>query len=131
FFLPLLIGSSGNAGSQASTLVVRAMTTHDVEMKDWLKLFSKDFFVSLLLGVTMALIVSGLGFLRVGSVTLALVLAVAMLVNVIIGSIMGTLLPFILRLFRLDPAAASAPLIASLADISGVLIYFSVASLIL
>ncbi len=127
FFLPLLVDSGGNAGSQASTLMIRAMAVGDIKVKDWLKLFTKEISVSLFLGLTMALAVSTIGFYR-GGMDIAIVVSLTMVLIVMVGSLIGMSLPFIFRKMRLDPATASAPLITSIADIVGVLIYFSIAS---
>lgn len=126
FFLPLLIDSGGNAGSQSATLMIRALAIGDVEMKDWFKLLSKELFVSLLLGLTMALGVSLVASFRAPEVMI--VVASTMVFTVMAGSVFGMLLPFIFTRFKMDPAAASAPLITSISDITGVLIYFSIAS---
>lgn len=130
FFLPLLIDSSGNAGSQSATLMVRALATGDVKLSDWGKLLGRELFVGSMLGATMALAVLPIGALR-GGPEVAAVVALTMLLIVIVGSLIGLSLPFLLSKFKLDPAAASAPLITSLADISGVLIYFSLATWLL
>lgn len=126
FFLPLLIDSGGNAGSQSATLMIRALAMGDVEIRDWTKLLGKELLVSLLLGLTMALGVSFVSAFRAPEIML--VLAVTMTLIVIVGSLIGMLLPFIFTRPKIDPATASAPLITSLADILGVLIYFTVAS---
>jgi magnesium transporter len=130
FFLPLLIDSGGNAGSQAATLMIRALSVGDVKLNDWWRLLLRDVSVALLLGVVMGLAVWGLGIYR-GGFEVGLAVALTMVCVVLIGSTIGTLLPFILSRFRFDPATASAPLITSLADIIGVIIYFSIASWIL
>lgn len=127
FFLPLLIDSAGNAGSQAATLTIRAMATGDVKMADWLHMLGKELRVAALIGATMALAVSVLGVYR-GGWELAVVVAAAMGVVIMVGSVIGMSLPFLLNRFRLDPATASAPLVTSIADITGVLVYFSIAS---
>jgi magnesium transporter len=127
FFLPLLIDSGGNAGSQAATLVIRAMAMNEVVPRNWLKLVMRDLCVSILLGLTMGAAVSLLGIYR-GGMIVGISVAISMLAVVIMGSTVGTILPFILKLFKLDPATASAPLITSIADILGVVIYFSIAS---
>ncbi|SEO73622.1 magnesium transporter [Aquisalimonas asiatica] len=127
FFLPLIVDSGGNAGSQSATLMVRALATGDVRMKDWLRLWGKELGVAIGLGATMALAVSVLGLWR-GGTELALIVSLAMLCVVIMGSMIGMLLPFGLARFNLDPAAASAPLITSIADFFGILIYFSIAT---
>lgn len=126
FFLPLLIGSGGNAGAQSATLIIRALATGDVELKDWFHLVGKEVLVSLLLGATMALGVSLVASLRAPEIIV--VVGISMICIVLVGSILGLLLPFIFHRFKLDPATASAPLITSIADISGVLIYFTIAN---
>lgn len=130
FFLPLLIASSGNAGAQSATLTVRALATGDIRPKDWGRMLGRELLVAVLLGATMGLIVSMLGIVR-GGVGVALVVAVTMVLVVVVGSLLGMSLPFVLERLRLDPATASVPLVTSLADISGVLIYFSLASWVL
>lgn len=130
FFLPLLVDSGGNAGSQAATLMVRGMATGDVRNRDWAKLLGREVGVALALGLTMALAVSVVGIFRAGS-EIALVVALSMVLIVTVGSLIGMILPFILQRFKLDPATASAPLVTSIADASGVLIYFALATAIL
>lgn len=130
FFLPLLVDSGGNAGSQSATLVIRALATEDVKIKDWFKMFMKEIAVSVAIGLTMALAVSTIGIFR-GGFEIALVVSSTMALIVVVGSLIGMSLPFIFRKFNLDPATASAPLITSICDISGVLIYFGMASIIL
>ena len=130
FFLPLLIASSGNAGSQAATLTIRAMAVGDVQLRDWGRMMGRELMVALLLGLTMALAVSLLGIFR-GGVEIAMVVALTMITIVVIGSLLGLSLPFVLRIFNLDPATASTPLVTSLADVAGVLIYFSIATWLL
>jgi len=126
FFLPLLIDSGGNAGSQSATLMVRALATGDVRNADWFKLISKELVVALAIGLTMAVGVSAISFFRAPEVLV--VVALTMTLIVLVGSLLGMSLPFLLTRFGFDPATASAPLITSLADISGVLIYFSIAT---
>jgi len=126
FFLPLLIASGGNAGSQASTLMVRAMATGDVTKRDWLGLVTKEVGISLCLGLTMALAVSSIAAVRAPEVMVPV--AIAMVGTVAFGSLLGISLPFVLERFKQDPATASAPLITSMADIGGVLIYFTIAT---
>jgi magnesium transporter len=125
-FLPLLIGSGGNAGSQSATLMVRALATGDVRGADWFRMVGRELRVALLLGVAMAVAVAAVAFFRAPEILA--VVTVTMTLIVLVGSILGMSLPFLLTRFGLDPATASAPLVASLADISGILIYFSVAS---
>ena len=126
FFLPLLIDSGGNAGSQAATLMVRALATGDVELGDWVRLFAKEVAVALALGATMGLGAAVIASFRAPEVIG--VVAVAMVLVVLVGSLIGMLLPFLFTRFGFDPATASAPLITSVADIFGVVIYFAIAA---
>lgn len=126
FFLPLLIGSGGNAGAQSATLMIRSLAIGDVEMKDWFRLIGKEFLVSFLLGITMAAGVSLIASVRAPEYIF--IVATTMVIAVMAGSLIGMLLPFLFTKLKLDPAAASAPLITSIADITGVMIYFTIAS---
>lgn len=130
FFLPLLIDSGGNAGSQAATLMVRALATGEVVMRDWTRMLGREVMVAAGLGVTMAVAVSLLGLYR-GGTEIALVVALTMVLVVVVGSVIGMSLPFLLSRFRFDPATASGPLITSIADAAGVIIYFTIATSIL
>jgi magnesium transporter len=130
FFLPLLIASSGNAGAQASTMMVRALATGDVVIKDWGRMLVREILVATALGLTMAFAVSWIGLIR-GGPDIALVVALTMVAVVLAGSLLGMSLPFLFSRLNMDPATASGPLVTSIADIAGVLIYFSIASAIL
>ena len=127
FFLPLLIGSSGNAGAQSGTLMVRALATGDIKLRDWGYLLGKECLVAGLLGFTMAAAVVGLGWWR-GGYDIAMGVAMTMMLVVLAGSLIGLSLPFLLSRFNLDPATASGPLITSIADVAGVVLYFSIAT---
>ena len=129
-FLPLLIDSGGNAGSQAAILMVRALGTGDVKIKDWFKLIKRELIISLLLGITMAFGAGAIGAIR-GGQQIALVVGISMILIVVSGSLIGMSLPFIFTKLKRDPASASGPLVTSIADISGVIIYFSIANFIL
>lgn len=130
FFLPLLIDSGGNAGSQAATLVIRSMALGEVRLLDYLKVSFREMKVAFLLGLSMSAAVFFLAWWRSG-IDVAQVVALSMTIIVIVGSLVGMSLPFILRKVGFDPAAASAPLVTSIADIAGVLIYLGIASAML
>ncbi len=130
-FLPVLVDTAGNAGSQSATLVIRALALGTVQKKDWLYLFGKEFLVASLIGITMGLGISVMGIVRGKNIIIAEVVVISMIVNVIIGSLIGILLPFIFAKFKKDPATASTPLITTLADIIGTGIFLSTAYLIL
>ncbi|OJV83137.1 MAG: magnesium transporter [Bacteroidia bacterium 44-10] len=125
FFLPLLIDGGGNAGSQSATLMIRALAMGDVRRQDWIRLLSKEFTVSLMLGITMAAGVSLIASFRAPDIIP--VVAITMVATVMVGSVIGMMLPLIFTRLKLDPATASAPMITTIADIMGVLIYFSMA----
>jgi magnesium transporter len=138
-FVPLIISSGGNSGSQASTLVIRAMALDELRLRDWWRVIQRELFTGLALGFVLGV----MGLLRVviwnaikpvyGEHAMAIGLTVFFsLVGVItFGTLVGSLLPFILRRFRIDPATASAPFVATLVDVTGLVIYFSVAILFL
>jgi magnesium transporter len=126
FFLPLIIDSGGNAGSQSATLMIRALAVGDVRANDWLRLLGKELGIALALGLTMALAASLVAYFRAPEIML--VVALTMTIIVLVGSLIGMSLPFVFTRLGWDPATASGPLITSLADISGVLIYFSIAT---
>lgn len=130
FFMPLLLGTGGNTGSQAATLVVRALSTGDLEPTDWLRGVGKEMLVGLTLAVAMGLCTALLGFWR-GDWHLALVVALSMAGIVVWTNLMGTVLPFVLVRLRMDPAVASSPLITSVSDVTGLIIYFLIARAIL
>ncbi|MCK5875776.1 MAG: magnesium transporter [Alcanivoracaceae bacterium] len=130
FFLPLLVASAGNAGAQSATLMVRGLATGDVSGRDALKLLGREILVAGALGLTMSAAVMAVGFLRAGF-DIALVVSLTMMLVVMIGSLIGMVLPLALVRFKFDPATASTPLITTIADVSGVLIYFAIASTLL
>ena len=127
FFLPLLIDSGGNAGSQSATLMVRSLATGEVQLNDWSWMIGREVMVAALMGLSMAVAVSLIGIFRAGP-EIAVVVATSMVLIVIVGSIIGMALPFLLTKLNLDPATASAPLVTSIADAAGVLIYFAIAT---
>ncbi len=130
FFMPLLVGSGGNAGSQSAALMVRALATGEVEFKDWTKVLGRECFVAGALGLTMGATVFALGLFR-GGPEIAIVVSFAMVCVVVVGSLFGLCLPFVLSRIKLDPATASGPLVTTIVDACGVLIYFGFAKLML
>ncbi len=130
FFIPLLIDTGGNTGAQAASLIVRALATEDVELNRWFETIMKEIGEGLLLGLTMGIAAVTLGYF-IADVSVALVVGVTMLALVLVSNIVGIALPFVLTRFGLDPAVASSPLITTIVDAVGLLIYFSVATLVL
>ncbi|HMO19317.1 MAG TPA: magnesium transporter [Oligoflexia bacterium] len=127
FFLPLLIGSGGNTGSQVATLMIRALATKDVETSQWMKIFIKEYALGICLGLAMGIASFGLGYLK-GGTQVGLIISLSMFSIVLASNLIGTLLPFILTKLNIDPAFASSPLVTTLADATGLLIYFSIAT---
>ena len=131
-FIPMLTGSGGNAGSQASTLVIRAMATHDIEPSDWLKVVLKEITVCLICGIALVLV----AFLKCyffDKVTLdiALVVALTIISIVVLAKAIGSLLPIVAEKFGADPAIMASPLITTIVDSLGLIVYFNIAQMIL
>jgi magnesium transporter len=130
FFIPLLIDSGGNVGTQAAAMLVRALATREVLPADWRRTLARELSVGLALGVTLGLAGSALGVLR-GGVEIGVVVGISMFLIVIITNVLGVTLPLVLVRWRLDPAVASSPMITSIADSLGLAIYFAVATSLL
>ena len=130
FFIPLLIATGGNAGAQSATLMVRALATGDISTGYWLNAMAKELAMGATLGLTMGLGGWALGLFR-GGFDVGLVVGLSMILIVIVASILGAALPFLLTRFRIDPAVASSPLITTVVDGAGLLIYFTIANRIL
>ena len=138
-FLPLIISSGGNSGSQASMLIIRAMALGEITLPDWFRVMRKEIVSGLLLGAVLGII----GFMRVAIwaqfstiygphwMLVALTVGFALVGVVLWGSLSGSMLPFILRRVGADPATSSAPFVATLVDVTGLIIYFSIALLIM
>jgi len=130
FFLPLLIASGGNAGTQSATLMVRALATGDVRPRDFGRLLGREVLIALAMGLTMSAAVALIGLWR-GGPEIAVVVALAMVTIVFVGTIFGMALPFLFAKLSRDPAAAAGPLVSSVADVVGVMTYFGIAALLL
>lgn len=139
-FVPLIISSGGNSGSQAATIIVRSLALRELRLRDWWRVLFRELRVSITLGAWLGLI----GFLRVvlwqhlgwidygeHYLLVGITVWVSLIGVVTFGSVTGSMLPFILRGVRLDPATSSAPFVATLVDVTGLVIYFTVAMLIL
>jgi magnesium transporter len=130
FFIPLLIDTGGNTGAQSATLMVRALATDDLSIKDWLRTLGKELGVGLLLGLTMATASFPLGYWR-GGLPVAVIVSATMITLVTIANLVGMLLPFILTRLKMDPTVASSPLITTVVDALGLFIYFIIATLVI
>ncbi|MFA6597875.1 MAG: magnesium transporter [Ignavibacteriaceae bacterium] len=138
-FVPLIISSGGNSGSQAATLVIRALSLGEVSIRDWFFVMKRELLSGLILGAILAV----LGFLRITLwqnfsgmygphwLLIAFTVSVALIGVVMWGTLMGSMLPLGLKKIGFDPAASSAPFVATLVDVTGLMIYFSIALLLL
>jgi magnesium transporter len=138
-FVPLIISSGGNSGSQAATLIVRALAVGEVKLRDWWMVMRREVLSGLLLGITLGTI----GFLRIALWTVftdlygphwllvGITVGLSLIGIVLWGTLSGAMLPFVLKRLGLDPATSSAPFVATLVDVTGLVIYFSVALVVL
>jgi magnesium transporter len=139
-FIPLIISSGGNSGSQASSIIIRAMALGEVKFKDWWYVMRKE----IISGIVLGLILGTVGFLRIliwqqlhfynyGEHWLLVALTVffALIGVVVWGTLSGSMLPLLLKKLGADPAASSAPFVATLVDVTGLVIYFSVAYIVM
>jgi magnesium transporter len=138
-FIPLIISSGGNSGSQATSLIIRALALQEIKLRDWGRVLFREICTGLLLG----LILGGIGLLRIvfwptrneiygeHYFRIGLTVSIALLGVVLWGCVAGSMLPFVLRRLGLDPATASAPFVATLVDVTGLVIYFTAASALL
>ena len=138
-FIPLIISSGGNSGSQATTLIIRSLALRELRLSDWRRVMGRE----ILTGVSLGGILAVIGMVRIllwpnratayteHYVLVALTVGLSLIGVVLFGSVVGAMLPFLLRSLRLDPASASAPFVATLVDVTGLVIYFSVARMLL
>jgi magnesium transporter len=138
-FIPLIVSSGGNSGSQASTLIIRALALGEITVNDWWRIMRKEIITGALLG----LILGTLGFVRVGAwnifteiygeqwLAIGLTIGISVSFVVLWGTVMGSMMPLLLKRLGADPATSSAPFIATLVDVTGLVIYFSIAALLL
>lgn len=139
-FVPLIISSGGNSGSQAATLIIRAMALKEITLKDWWYVARRE----LLSGLTLGLVLGAIGFIRIALwqnmgifdygqhwVLVGWTIFFSLIGIVLWGTLTGSLIPMFLKKLKLDPATSSAPFVATLVDVTGLVIYFSIASIIL
>jgi magnesium transporter len=139
FFVPLIMSSGGNSGSQASTLIIQAMALGEVTISDWWRVMRREILSGLMLGVTLGVI----GFLRITAwvpfshiygrhwMMVAITVGCTLVGIVLWGSLAGSMLPLLLKKLGFDPATSSAPFVATLVDVTGLIIYFSIASIVM
>jgi magnesium transporter len=139
-FIPLIISSGGNSGSQAATLIIRAMALSEITLSDWWRVMKKEVVSGLLLGLFLGIL--GFGRIFIYSIAfpevygdmwlaLAIIVGISLIGVVMWGTFSGSMLPFLLKKLKIDPAASSAPFVATLVDVTGLIIYFTVASIVM
>lgn len=139
-FVPLIISSGGNSGSQAATLIIRAMALREISIRDWWYVMKRE----ILSGLTLGLVLGIIGFARILAwqkigiynygphwFLLAITVSLSLIGIVMWGTLSGSMIPIILKKLRLDPATSSAPFVATLVDVTGLIMYFSIAALLL
>ena len=138
-FIPLIISSGGNSGSQAATLVIRALAVGEITLSDWWLIMKREIFSGLVLGLILGVI----GFVQVGLIAnisetlslhwvlIAITVSISIIGIVIWGTLSGSMLPIILKKLGADPATSSTPLVTTIVDVTGLIIYFTVAVIIL
>jgi magnesium transporter len=140
FFIPMIISSGGNSGSQAATLIIRAISTDDIKLNDWWMVLKREllsgFLLGSFLGVLGSVVIATWMVMRgnifsIELVLQALTVGTSLVGVVVFGNLSGSMLPFVMSKFGLDPAVTSAPFVATLVDVTGIIIYFSVALLLL
>ncbi len=130
-FIPVINASGGNAGTQASTVIIRGLATGEITVADWLKVFGKELVVGLSVGVVVAVVAGLRGLFLEKSAGLAITVGCAMVAVVTIATMLGALLPLVFKKLKLDPAVVSGPLIASILDVVALLIYLEIAKFVL
>jgi magnesium transporter len=139
-FIPLVMSSGGNSGSQAATLIIRALAVKELSLRDWWYVMKRELFSGLCLGI----VLGSIGFLRIAAwqqlhwynygthwVLIAITIFFSLIGIIMWGALSGSMIPIMLKKFKLDPATSSAPFVATLVDVTGLVIYFSIAAVIL
>jgi magnesium transporter len=130
FFIPLIIDTGGNAGSQSAVLMIRSISTGEIRLTEWFRVVGRELLLGLAIGIVLGLLGMALGTFR-GGILIGLVVLMTMVTMIFFTNMIGVVLPFVLTRFKLDPAIASGPLITSIADAVGLIIYFSYAVLLI
>ncbi len=130
FFIPVLIDSGGNIAAQSSTLIIRALATGELSVKKWFYVIKKELWVGIMIGITLGVVLYLRGFFWRGGPTIGMVVGMAMVGITLWSNLLGSLLPIVLTKFKLDPAVISSPLLTTVVDSTGLIIYFSLAKLV-
>src|SRR5690606_33637223 len=129
FFIPVVTGTGGNTGTQSATLIIRALGTEDVSPSDWARVFAKELVVGAVLGAALAVTIAVIGLAWPSARGVAPIVGATMVALVLWANLVGALLPILLRRMGIDPAIAGAPLVSTVVDATGLIIYLGVAKL--
>ena len=130
-FIPMIMGTGGNCGSQSSTLIIRGLATDEIELRDVFKALWKEFRVAIVVGVVLAIVNSLRIIIQYQDLQLAIVIGITLIATVVLAKALGCLLPLLAKRLKLDPAIMAAPLITTLVDIFSILVYFKIATAIM
>ncbi|MGY4706591.1 magnesium transporter [Candidatus Bipolaricaulota sp. J31] len=127
-FIPVLIDTGGNTGTQSATLIIRALAAGELTLRRWLSVVAKESSVGILLGTTLGAVLYGWSYIWKGDPLVSVAVGLAVVFIVLFANLVGSLLPILLTKLRLDPAVVSSPLITTVIDVTGLLIYFGIAT---
>ena len=130
-FIPMIMGTGGNCGSQSSTLIIRGLATDEIKLKDIFRVIWKEIRVAFIVGVALAIVNAIRVIIQYRDIQLAAVLGITLIVTTIISKVLGCVLPMLAKRLKLDPAIMAAPLITTLVDVCSILVYFQVATSIM
>ncbi|MFQ5964465.1 MAG: magnesium transporter [Candidatus Scalinduaceae bacterium] len=131
YFIPMLMGAGGNIGSQSSTLVIRALATGELTLKQWWKVLLREAGAGVVIGITLGFTAFAIAMIFLGDKMMGITVGVSVTIVVLVGNMAGAITPLVFRYLRLDPAIVSAPLITTIIDVTGIIIYFEIARRIL
>ena len=127
-FIPMIMGTGGNCGSQSSTLIIRGLATDEIKLKDVFKVLWKEIRVAILVGIALAIVDTVRIMIQYQNIQLAIVLGITLIATVVVSKIIGCTLPLLAKRLKLDPAIMAAPLITTVVDVCSILVYFQVAT---
>ncbi|ABR55348.1 magnesium transporter [Methanococcus vannielii SB] len=130
-FMVTMVDAGGNTGGQSSTMLIRSLALGEVDLEDWWRVFLKELYIGLILGLVLGIILFIRGFLISSDMFVNLAAGISVLIIIVFANIVGAMLPFLGKMLKIDPALMSGPLITTVADLGGILIYFYIASKIL
>ena len=127
-FIPMIMGTGGNCGSQSSTLIIRGLATDEIKLKDVFRVLWKEVRVAIVVGIALAIVNMIRIMIQYKNMQLAIVLSITLIATVIVSKVIGCTLPLLAKRLKLDPAIMAAPLITTVVDVCSILVYFQVAT---